>query len=85
MSEAAARAPYRTIPVRPETWERLQALRMGGATYDRVINDLMDMAPIEKVSDAFLREHFRRLQNFQGVDWADLREKYVRKRGSRRA
>jgi hypothetical protein len=44
---------YKTIPVRPETHERLTAYKLGDATYDDVVNALMDMAPLEE----FLRQH----------------------------
>lgn len=44
---------YKTIPVRPETHERLTAYKMGKATYDDVVNGLMDMVPLEE----FIAEH----------------------------
>lgn len=43
-----AREPYHTVPVRRPTWERLKAYRVGGQSYDDVLNDLMDRVPLEK-------------------------------------
>ncbi len=39
---------YKTIPVTPETHERLTAYKLGKATYDDVVNGLMDMVPLEE-------------------------------------
>lgn len=44
---------YKTIPVRPETHERLTGYKLGDATYDDVVNGLMDMVPLEE----FLAQH----------------------------
>lgn len=44
---------YKTIPVKPETHERLTAYKLGDATYDDVVNGLMDMVPLE----AFVQRH----------------------------
>lgn len=44
---------YKTIPVHPDTHERLTAYKMGKATYDDVVNGLMDMVPLEE----FIAEH----------------------------
>lgn len=50
----AAREPYHTVPVRRATWERLKAYRMGGASYDEVLNDLMDEVPLEPYAARYL-------------------------------
>ncbi len=34
-----------TIPVKPETLARLRSYKVGGATYDDVLNDFMDERP----------------------------------------
>lgn len=49
-----AREPYHTVPVRRNTWERLKAYRMGGASYDDVLNDLMDQVPLESYAAKYL-------------------------------
>ncbi len=50
--------PTTTIPVKRETWARLRSYKVGGATYDDVLNDLMDDRP----PAGFIREHLRRLK-----------------------
>src|SRR2546425_167873 len=37
--------PTTTVPVRPETLARLRSYKVGGATYDDVLNELMDDCP----------------------------------------
>lgn len=49
-----AREPYHTVPVRRNTWERLKGYRMGGASYDDVLNDLMDQVPLETYAAKYL-------------------------------
>jgi hypothetical protein len=60
-----------TVPVKPETLRRLRAYKMGGATYDEVLNDLMDDAP----PVAFIREHLRRLREEPDVPWREVRQR----------
>lgn len=49
-----AKEPYHTIPVRRSTWERFKSYRMGGASYDEVLNDLMDQVPLEAYASRYL-------------------------------
>lgn len=49
-----AREPYHTVPVRRNTWDRLKAYRMGGASYDDVLNDLMDQVPLDAYAQKYL-------------------------------
>lgn len=49
-----AREPYHTVPVRRNTWDRLKSYRMGGASYDDVLNDLMDAVPLETYAAKYL-------------------------------
>lgn len=49
-----AKEPYHTIPVRRSTWERFKGYRMGGASYDEVLNDLMDQVPLEAYASRYL-------------------------------
>ena len=46
-----------TVPVKPETLRRLRLYKVGGTTYDEVLNDLMDDNP----PAAFIREHLAAL------------------------
>lgn len=49
-----AKEPYHTIPVRRSTWDRFRAYRMGGASYDDVLNDLMEQVPLEVYAAKYL-------------------------------
>ena len=60
-----------TIPVKQETLARLRSYKIGGATYDDVLNDLMDDQPPE----GFIREHLRRLKEETFSDWKDVRKR----------
>jgi len=58
-------------PVKPETLARLRAYKLGGSTYDDVLNDLMDNRP----PAGFIREHLRRLKEEEFSDWKDVRRR----------
>jgi hypothetical protein len=60
-----------TVPVKPETLARLRSYKVRGATYDDVLNDLMDDQPPE----GFIREHRRRLKEEKFSDWKDVRKR----------
>ncbi len=59
-----------TIPVKQETLARLRSYKVGGATYDDVLNDLMDDQP----PAGFIREHLRRLKETFS-DWKDVQKR----------
>jgi len=65
---------YRTIPVRPSTWKRLKDYRMGDATFDEVLNDLMDKVPLEVFSEKLIKEHNERLRTFEGRSWRKVKD-----------
>ncbi len=60
-----------TVPVKPETLARLRSYKVGGATYDDVLNDLMDDRP----PAGFIREHLRRLKKETFSDWKDVQKR----------
>ena len=60
-----------TVPVKPETLRRLRSYKIGGATYDEVLNDLMDDSP----PVAFIREHLRRLREERDTPWGEVRKR----------
>ena len=60
-----------TVPVKPETLRRLRLYKSGGATYDDVLNDLMDDTP----PDRFVREHLRRLREEPDIPWSEVRKR----------
>ena len=63
----------KTIPLQPRTWERLRAYKMGGATYDEVLNDLMDAVPLEDIAEQVVAEHRQRLGTWRGKGWRAVR------------
>jgi predicted CopG family antitoxin len=67
---------YQTVAMRPETYERLKAYKMGGSTYDKVLNQLMDALPLEEVSEAEIKEIRRRMRDIKGKgrDWREVRK-----------
>lgn len=65
---------FTTVPVKPDTLERLRRYKTMGASYDEVLNDLMDLNP----SAAFLREHLRRLEQEERVSWDEVKKKIPR-------
>ena len=67
------KSAYKNVPVREDTFERLRAYKMGDATFDALLNELMDAVPIEKVAARAVREHKRRMKTFKGRDWRDVR------------
>jgi len=60
-----------TVPVKPETLRRLRSYKVGGTTYDEVLNDLMDDNP----PGAFIREHLRRLRWEPDIPWSEVRKR----------
>lgn len=68
------KSKYKTVAMRRRTFERLQDYKWGGATFDEVLNDLMDRQPLEEVTEEVLREHRRSLRGFQGRDWRQVRK-----------
>jgi hypothetical protein len=65
---------YHTVAMRRQTYERLKDYKMGGGTYDQVLNELMDALPLEEVSKEFLAEHRRRMKDLRGTDWREVRK-----------
>ena len=68
------KSKYQSVAVRRDTFERLKAYKWGGATFDQVLNNLMDAQPLEEVTEKVLREHKRRLRTFKGRDWKEVRK-----------
>ena len=65
---------YHTVAMRPETYERLKAYRLGGSTYDTVLNELMDALPLEEVSEAEIKQIRRRMKDLKGREWRSVRK-----------
>ncbi len=62
---------FTSVPVKPETLRRLRSYKVGGASYDDVLNELMDGQPPED----FWKEYLRRLQEEDRVPWDEVRRK----------
>jgi hypothetical protein len=62
---------FTTVPVKAETLGRLRRYKMGGASYDEVLNELMDDHPPQ----SFLKEHLRRLQEEESVSWSAVKSR----------
>ena len=70
MELMARRGPYTTIPLRKETLDKLRGYKVGGASYDDLINDLLAVHPPAE----FFREHLRRLRGEKRRSWSEIRE-----------
>ena len=64
------RAAYTTITLRKATLDKLRGYKVGGASYDDLINDLLDVHPPEE----FFLEHLRRLRGEERPSWSEIRE-----------
>jgi hypothetical protein len=60
-----------TVPVRGETLRRLRGYKTGGASFDQVLNEMMDEVP----PAAFIQEHLRRLREEEKVPWEAVRSR----------
>ena len=58
-----------TVPVMGETLRRLRGSNAAGASFDEVLNELMDEIP----PAAFIREHLRRLHEEETESWESVR------------
>ena len=65
---------YRSVAMRKDTFERLRSYKMGGGTFDQVLNELMDALPLEEVAQSVLEEHRRRMKTFEGREWRGVRK-----------
>lgn len=63
---------FTSVPVKPKTLARLRAYKTGGASYDDVLNELLDANPPE----AFIKEHLRQLREEGRVPWRVVKKKH---------
>jgi hypothetical protein len=61
---------YTTLPVRPETLRRLRGYKVGGVSYDQLLNDLLDAHPPE----GFFLDHLKRLTREPRRAWSEIRK-----------
>ena len=64
-----------TITIRERTKARLTGYRFGDWTFDDILNMLMDKVSIEDISADHIRDHYRRLADFKGLDKEDFRSR----------
>lgn len=69
---------YHNVPVLESTWVRLRDYKMVSATYDEVLNRLMDSVPLEMVTQEVLAEHRRRMRSHDWQDWQAMRSQVER-------
>lgn len=76
MTVMAKAAPRRTtftsVPVKPETLRRLRSYKVGGKTYDDVLNDFMDETPTAE----FWKEMDRRMKEEPRLTWDSKKRKF---------
>ena len=60
-----------SVAVRAETLRRLKAYKLAGASYDDVLNELMDLHPPAD----FVREHLRSLAEDERVSWPAVKRR----------
>lgn len=63
---------FTSVPVKPETLRRLRHYKIAGASFDEVLNELMD----DHAPETFLREHLRRLREEERVSWAKVKARH---------
>jgi len=56
-----------TITIHESTKARLDDYKMGRKTYDELLNSFMDEIDIEDIAKEHIKEHYRRLENFDGI------------------
>ena len=71
MAKATPRTTFTSVPVKPETLRRLRSYKVGGKTYDDVLNELMDEEPPEE----FIRWHLEQVKREPRIPWDDVKKK----------
>ena len=66
-------ATYKTINIRPITYERLLLYKVAGKDFDDVINELMDIIDVETFYKMVLEEHRKRIKVMKDGDYLSIR------------
>lgn len=69
-SMGSKKREFTSLPVRADTLRRLKGYKVGGVSYDQLLNDLLDAHPPEE----FFLEHLRRLKREPRRAWSDIRK-----------
>lgn len=64
---------FTSVPVKPETLRRLRSYKVGGKTYDDILNAFMDETPTVE----FWGEMDRRLKEEPRLTWDSKKGKFV--------
>jgi len=62
---------YKTINVSEDTYDRLRFYKHAGMTFDRVLQDLMELIPEEEFYRHVLTEHRIRKKEIENGDFID--------------
>ncbi|MEK6975494.1 MAG: hypothetical protein AABY18_04035 [Candidatus Thermoplasmatota archaeon] len=65
---------FTTVPVKPETLRRLRSYKVGGKTYDDVLNDFMDETPTAR----FIAWHLGQVKDAQRIPWNEKSGRFGR-------
>ena len=72
-----------TVTLSAKTRARLSDYKRGDATFDDVLNFLMDRVPIEDIALEQIVEHYRRLDTFKGEPANRMLERIQRRLGAK--
>ena len=64
-----------TITIGHGTKDRLDDYKVGGMTYDDLLNSFMNSTPLEDFLEDHIKEHYRRLKDFKGIKKDDFKKR----------
>jgi len=65
---------YRTVNVRPATYERLKMYQIGGRSFSDVLDSLMETVEPDEFYKRAIRIHRRRMREVEKGDWLPVAE-----------
>jgi len=65
---------YKTINLTPETYERLQAYKIGQMTFSEVVDDLIETVDPMEMYQNYLEEHKRQIKKIKAGEYVTLDE-----------
>jgi len=66
--------PYKTINVKPHTYEKLLQYKVLGGTFDTVINNMLDEIDPKEMYEYHLIEHRERLKAMESGEYVTLKD-----------
>ena len=61
---------YKTINVKPATYNRLTIYKLAGMSFDDVLNKMMALVPEENFYECVLEEHRKRMNKIKAGEFA---------------